>query len=300
MVRWNFARVHALLALSTFVFSGDSLNLAAQDVAICKGPAELEQTIKAHPSAGAYDALGAYFGQQQKIACAISAFESAVHLDPNSWEARFNLSLALVQSNQPARAARELRIATRLQPENPLSHIALGVALSQLNQDEAAIDEFKLALNTDPKSIPALDGLAKSLIAQKRYSAAIAYLKDAPADPVLQDDLAVAYSSSGDVAEAVKLLAQLVQQNPSSADRHARLGLAYTQQSQFRQAVGEFREALRLDPSNDTTRLSDVKAMIILAEFQTALPEIQNYIRRKPHDFDALYLMGVVDRGLGK
>ena len=97
----------------------------------------------------------------------------------NSWEARFNLSLALLQSNQPAPAARELGIATRLNPGNPLSHIALGVALSQLDQDGKAIDEFKLALNTDPKSVPALDGLAKALIAQKRYSAAIAYLKDA-------------------------------------------------------------------------------------------------------------------------
>src|SRR5260370_368310 len=95
-------------------------------------------------------------------------------------------------------------------------------------QNEAAVEEFKFALKSDAKSVPALDGLAKALIAQKRYSAAIANLKDAPADPVLQDDLAVAYSSNGDVAEAVKLLAQLVQQNPSSADRHARLGLPYT------------------------------------------------------------------------
>jgi tetratricopeptide (TPR) repeat protein len=168
MVRWNFARGHALLALSTFIFSGYSLNLVAQDGATCKGPAELEQAIKAHPSAGLYDALGAYFGQRQKITCAISAFESAVRSGPNSWEAHFNLALALLQSNQPTRAARELRIATHLQPENPPGHIALGVALSHLNQDDAAIDEFKIALNKDPKSVPALDGLAKSLIAQKR------------------------------------------------------------------------------------------------------------------------------------
>src|ERR1700758_5516800 len=79
-----------------------------------------------------------------------------------------------------------------------------------------------------------------------------------------------------------------------------RPGIAYTQESQFRQAADEFREALRLDPANDVTRLSYVKALIILAEFQTALPEIQNYLRRKPHDFEALYLMGVIDRGLGK
>jgi tetratricopeptide (TPR) repeat protein len=289
----------AQIALYAWVVQAFNATLFAQMPAACKGPTELERVLATHPSAGAYDALGAYFGKRQQLSCAIAAFEAAVHQDPNSWEARFNLSLALLQKHDAARAARELRVAVRIKPDDPLGHIALGEALGELGQNEAAIEEFKLALKSDPKSVPALDGLAKALIAQKRYSAAIAYLKDAPADPVLQDDLAVAYSSSGDVAEAVKLLAQLVQQNPSSADRHARLGLAYTQQSQFRQAVGEFLEALRLDPSNDVTRLSYVKALIILAEFQTALPEIQSYFRRKPHDFDALYLMGVVDRGLG-
>src|SRR6266536_427110 len=292
---WRWARI----TCCAWVLQAFSAILFAQVPSACKGPAELEKVIASQPSAGVYDALGAYFGQRQQLSCALAAFEAAVHQDANSWEARFNLSLALLQRHDPARAARELRVATRIKPDDPLGHIALGQALSELGQNEAAIEEFKVALKSDPKSVPALGGLAKALIAQKRYSAAIAYLKDGPTDPALQDDLAVAYSSNGDVAEAVKLLAQLVQQNPSSADRHARLGLAYTQESQFRQAVDEFREALHLDPSNDVTRLSYVKAMIILAEFQTALPEIQNYFRRKPHNFDALYLMGVVDRGLG-
>jgi superkiller protein 3 len=267
--------------------------------AACKGPAELEKIITTHPSAGAYDALGAYFGQRQQLPCAISAFEAAVRQDPNSWEARFNLSLALLQKHEAARAARELRVAVRIKPDDPLGHVALGEALGELEQNDVAVAEFKIALKSDPKSVPALDGLAKALIAQKRYSAAIAYLRSAPLDPVLQDDLAVAYSGNGDVADAVKVLAELVRRNPGSADRHARLGIAYTQESQFRQAVAEFQEALRLDPSNDVTRLSYIKALIILAEFQTALPQVQGYFRRKPQDFDALYLMGVVERGLG-
>jgi tetratricopeptide (TPR) repeat protein len=271
----------------------------AQVPADCRGPAELERVLATHPSAGAYDALGAYFGQRQELKCAISAFEAAVHQDSNSWEARFNLALALLQKHEPGKAARELRVAVRLKPDNASGHIALGEAFGELEQNESAVEEFKLALKAEPKSVPALDGLAKALIAQKRYSAAIAYLKDAPPDPMLKDDLAVAYSNSGDVAEAVKLLEGLVQQDPKSADRRARLGIAYTQESQFRQAADEFREALRLDPSNDVTRLSYVKALIILAEFQTALPEIQSYYHRKPHDFEGLCLMGVVDRGLG-
>src|SRR2546426_1863005 len=249
----KYPRTLARIALCSWLVHVVTTGLFAQMPAACKGPTELERVLATHPSAGAYDALGAFFGERQQLSCAIAAFEAAVHHDPNFWEARFNLSLALLQRHDAARAARELRVAVRIKPDDPLGHIALGEALSELGQNEAAIEEFKLALKSDPKSVPALDGLAKALIAQKRYSAAIAYLKDAPADPVLQDDLAVAYSSSGDVAEAVKLLAQLVQQNPSSADRHTRLGLAYTQDSQFRQAVDEFRKALRLDPSNDIT-----------------------------------------------
>src|ERR1700757_82038 len=274
-----------LAVFNTFAF--------AQVPSDCKGPVELERVLATRPSAGAYDALGAYFGHRQQLACAIAAFEAAVHQDPNSWEARFDLSLALLQKHEPTKAVRELRVAVRLKPENASAHIALGEALGELEQNEAAVEEFKLALNADPKSVTALDGLAKALIAQERYSAAIAYLKDAAADPMLQDDLAVAYSGSGDISEAVKLLDALVRQDPTSADRHTRLGIAYTQQSQFRQAADEFREALRLDPSNDTTRLSYVKALIILAEFQTASPEIQSYYRRKAGDFDGLYLMGV-------
>src|SRR5438132_2891615 len=289
----------AQIALCAWVVQVCGLNVLGQMPANCQGPAELEKVLATHPSAGAYDALGAYFGQQQQLSCAIVAFEAAVRQDPKSWEARFNLALALLQKHEAASAARELRVAIRIKPNDRLGHIALSEALGELGQNDAAIEEFKLALKSEPKSVPALDGLAKALIAQKRYSAAIAYLKDGPSDPALQDDLAVAYSSNGDVAEAVKLLQHLVQQNPSSTDRHARLGIAYTQESQFRQAVDEFREALRLDPSNDVTRLSYVKALIVLAEFQTALPEIQGYFRRKPGDFDALYLMGVVDRGLG-
>src|SRR5579864_4761532 len=103
----------------------------AQMPAACKGPAELEKVIATQPSAGAYDALGAYFGQRQQLSCALAAFEAAVHQDPNSWEARFNLSLALLQKNDAARAARELRVAVRLKPDNVLGHIALGEALSE-------------------------------------------------------------------------------------------------------------------------------------------------------------------------
>jgi len=53
--------------------------LFAQMPAACKAPAELGEVIATQPSAGAYDALRAYFSQRQQSSCAIVAFESAAH-----------------------------------------------------------------------------------------------------------------------------------------------------------------------------------------------------------------------------
>src|SRR5258706_15461833 len=94
---WWWARI----ACRTWFLHAFSAILFAQVSPACKGPDELEKAIASQPSAGAYDALGAYFGQQQQLSCALTAFEAAVHQDPNSWEARFNLSLALLQKHEP-------------------------------------------------------------------------------------------------------------------------------------------------------------------------------------------------------
>jgi tetratricopeptide (TPR) repeat protein len=68
-------------------------------------------------------------------------------------------------------------------------HAGLGQALSSLHQTDAAIREFQTALNIDPNFVPALGGLAEALIDEKRYSAAIACLQNAPADETLRIDL---------------------------------------------------------------------------------------------------------------
>ena len=84
-------RQWARIACCAWVLQASSAMLFAQMPAACKGPAELEKAIATQPSAGVYDALGAYFGQRHQLSCAVAAFEAAVHQDPNSWEARFNL-----------------------------------------------------------------------------------------------------------------------------------------------------------------------------------------------------------------
>ncbi len=290
------AKLPQAFLLVVCTFSG---SVWAQQASSCKGPPEIEHAIASQPSAAAYDALGAYFAQHNQMACALPAFETAVKLAPNSSDAHYDLGLALLQSGTPQRAVGELRAAARLNPATPRTHLALGMALSDAKQPDAAMDEFHAVLKIDPASVPALDGISKALIAEGRYSAAIDVLKHAPPDQVLELNLAIAYSKNGNLPEAINALADLAKKYPSYAQAHSNLGIAYTQQNRYREAAQEFETALHLDPANDVVRLSYVKALIILAQFDTALPVIQDYAHRKPNSFDALYLTGVVDRGMG-
>src|SRR5260221_2444318 len=182
--------ISAILWFGLIVDGSCSRTVGAQRDQNCKRPAELERALSTRPSAAAFDALGAYFGHRKEFSCAFSAFQSALRLEPNSWEAHYNFGLAYLESGDAENAPREFRAAVQLKPELPQSHAALGTSLGQLHETGAAIEEFKAALRIDPQSISALDGLTKAVIQQKRYSAAIAYLRNATPDDILQLNLA--------------------------------------------------------------------------------------------------------------
>jgi hypothetical protein len=78
----------------SLAFCSSSISFAAQPASPCKGPAELKNAIAAHPTAAAYDALGAYFGRRNQMACALPAFKKAVELAPGSSEGHYDLGIA--------------------------------------------------------------------------------------------------------------------------------------------------------------------------------------------------------------
>lgn len=289
----------ALLSGFILLFSSLSSVAAAPVSSACKGPTTLEQTIAIHPSPGAYDALGSWFASQQRFSCAKSAFASAIRLDSKSWESHYDLGIALLSSRDAQRAVLELQTASELKPGSEQILFPLGAALSELNRQDEAIAIFRGILKTNPQSIKALDGLTKALIVQKRYTAAIAELKSAPPDEVLQLNLAIAFSKNDNPDEALKVLAEIVKTHPEYAQGHFNMGAVYVQQNRYGEAAAEYREAMRLDPSDAVSALAYIKALVVLAQFDEAKPLIDNYRQRHPRDFDSLYFSGVVEKGLG-
>ena len=97
------------------------------------------------------------------------------------------------------------------------TYTELGGWFEQKGQSACAVESYRAALKIDPHFRPAIDRLAKSLIARGDYSSAISLLKSAPRDEDLTLDLATAYGKAGMVDEASETLVRAVKANPASA-----------------------------------------------------------------------------------
>ena len=238
-------------------------------VLACDGPSDLTAAISYQPSGRTHNALGAWFAARKQFPCAIASFETATRLDPALWEAHFNLALALIATGSAPSAEQQLRAALPMAPDSARIPFHLGQALMM----------------------------------QRRYTAAVPYLKQAVlAVPTITAGLALgeALSGSGQSAEALKTFQELVALYPESAQAYFNLGNLYAKQEQYSDAAEAYTRTLKLDPANDAARLAGAKALVALSLHEAALPLTAEYLSRQPRDAEALYLNGLANRGLAR
>ena len=219
--------------------------------------ANLLDAIRDHPTADAWNALGALYAQRGALACAIPAFETALRLQPESVEARYNLALALIKGGRPTKATQELQTLIRQKPQFAGAHYALGVVLQSKGKLGAAESEFEAAIRADPHFYVAYVNLAGLLESEKRYPAAVSSLEQAlalnpPRDVADQLQMALGKTRAKIARpEGQRLQALKLRSNPDSAagqlNNQANQLLA---EGKVQRAADTYREALRLSPNN--------------------------------------------------
>jgi tetratricopeptide (TPR) repeat protein len=270
----------------------------------------LLETIRDHPTAGAYNTLAVLYAQADSVACAIPAFEASLSLEELNWEAHYNLALALLRKGNRSRAVKELQIAIQQKPDSVAAHFALGSLWQADRKLEEAEQEFNAVLTIDPHFVPASLSLGQVLMAQGKPAAAIVCLEKAlglspqpDQAETLQVARTVAYVQNGEADKAVDLLKDFVAAHADSADAHLNLGLLYAQRDQPTDrdaAVAEYREALQLDPNLDAARISLGKGLLSLKQYSASVSVLEEYARRKPHDDQGCYLLGLAYAALNR
>ena len=204
--------------------------------------------------------------EQHRLEQAAEQLKQLLAQDPDDAEAHALLALCLLDNkDQWHNATREAEQSIHLAPDHPFSHYVLASVLnkrSRTAESLAAIDE---ALRLDPGQ-SLFYALRASLLAQlERWSecleAASLGLQMDPDDTSCANMRSLSLERLGRKNDALQQADNAVSRDPDSGHAHSMRGWALLQKGRVAEAQLAFREALRLEPTNEFARTGMIQAL---------------------------------------
>ncbi|HEY3756876.1 MAG TPA: tetratricopeptide repeat protein [Opitutaceae bacterium] len=192
-------------------------------------------------------------------------YRATIAENPSAWLAQENLGVVLANSGRWREAAAHDQAALALNPDYAETHSNYGNVLAHDGRWAEALEQYQAALRLRPDFVPAQDNGAKAEYAVASGLANAGHFQDAighySAALSLRPDFVAALSERG-LAEtyanqprrAVQDLRRALGLAPQSETTHAYLGLALSNLGDAAGAAAEYREALRLNPSDSEVR----------------------------------------------
>lgn len=247
---------------------------------------ELKEALRLKPDyAAARSGLGLLYARRHQYTESIAEYKKAISLDPEYANAHNNLGLSYMDTGRPADAIPEFREAKRLNPYDPtfrqnlasalmkqspaaaivelreletkfpnfeVCHLCLGNALAWQGDTKGAEEELRTAMKLDPADAEPAIGLGKIEEEQKNYDAALELYRKA--EKIDASD-AGGFKGAGrmliakkDFAAAAAELKPAESVAPSDWEVHELYAQAFAGGGQLELAIGEFKEAIALNP----------------------------------------------------
>jgi tetratricopeptide (TPR) repeat protein len=293
--------MHSKISRASLVLAAvfAAILVVAPWVNACTGPKALEAKLASHPDADTYTEIGTWFGDHHQYDCALEAFQNGLKLEPGSAQLYYLVGLTLYASGHPQEALKPLGQSIFLMPEVLKPHLLLASALDQVQRYQDAITEWEAALRIDHLSTEALDGISRSLMALGDYTSAIEALREAPHNETLTLDLALAYGKANMLDKASEVLTKFLQKNPSSIPVTAAMVTVLVRQVHYQEAVHLAEKSARLHPGNLEAERLYLRVLVLNGDTVPARPLARKLLAAHPHDFDFLYLSGILENQAG-
>ncbi len=188
-------------------------------------------------------------------------YRRTLEKNPDAWLAQYNYANLLRAGGRPRDALIHYQAAARANPAHAGIENNLGLALVETGQPVAALPHYEAALRLEPRyaTVENNFGLACALLG--RPGEAIRHYRSAVelrhAYPEAWYNLGLALASVGRVRAAASAFAEAVQLRPAFpgaiahlAAANNQLGIEDWQAGLRQQAIREFQQAARLDPSS--------------------------------------------------
>lgn len=168
--------------------------------------------------------LGQYFLEKDAAGRAVSEFETAIRLAPETAEAHYNLGNALRLWGDSSGAEKALRKALEIQPRFPEAHFVLGLLFGdRVGSEHLGLPEFEAAIAQKPN-----------------YSEA-------------HFNIGIIHWKGGDTERALAAFRRAAKENPESAEYRVRFGQTLAHLDQVAEAIAELKHAVALNPDSFET-----------------------------------------------
>lgn len=184
--------------------------------------------------------------------------------EPNHSRGHALLALCLASLDSEA-ATDEAHLAIHLAPDDAFAHRTLAIVMHHKNRYREAEQSIREAIRLEPNSSTNYETLARIHFAQSRWADALAAaergLSADPSDVDCANLRALTLVNLGELAEAQAVTEWTLVQHPENSVTHASRGWALLANGASREALGHFREALRIEPNDDSSREGVVEAL---------------------------------------
>lgn len=224
-----------------------------------------------------------------------------VELDPNDLDARLKLARIMVAGGAAEPALKILDAANEGDKPNAALHAVRALASVRTNDPAGAVREAQRAYDIDPTNIDAVTLLASKKLADGDSGGAMKMLDALPsqaedADRVratrLRIDILV---RKGDLAEAEKLVRQLVAGYPQEALYRVQLIQILTTERKFDDAEKELRARVALNPTDSKLKLDVVRFLNTFKGGDAARAELESRIKAGGDTFDYRFALAELD-----
>jgi len=177
---------------------------------------------------------------------------------PADFEAHFNLGAVLQAMGRFDAAISYFDQALRIKPNSATAHNNRAVSLLMIDKVDPAIEEFQKTLTLNPAYQNARFNLARAFTAKGDSKSALneltIYLTAVPDDAQAQETTGRLYAAAGNFSDALPHLKRAAQLEPNDSAIQTNLGAALAISGNLKEAVTAFENALKADPANQTAK----------------------------------------------
>jgi protein O-mannosyl-transferase len=232
-----------------------------------------------------YD-FGATLIKEGRTDEAITQFQDALHINPNSADPQTSLAIALLQKGKVDDAIYHFMYALHLNPDYAEAHNGLGSALLRKERVEEAATHFQKALQINPDFAQAHVNLGNILLKKGSVDDAITHYQHAlqidPDEAEVHSSLGSALLHKGKVEEAAAHFQRALQINPDFAPAHYNLGNILLEKGKVDDAITHYQHALQTDPDYAQAHVNLGDALLQKGRADEAIPHYQHALQIDP------------------